>query len=380
MNTATPVFPALFPALYKRTATGGVQIWQIQVEAHIDGSADIVTTFGLVDGKQQVQRDTIREGKNAGRKNATTPLEQAYAEAVAEHKKKIDRKGYGLDPDGDESAAKRAVSPMLAYAYEKYAAGVQWGTAFGQPKLDGHRCLATWSGGELTLASREGKPIPTMRHVVARLQHYLKGRSDIVLDGELYSPELSFEELTSAIKREQASSLQVGYRIYDCLGNEAFEYRIGYVLNLLDQHGDTCVQPVPTIRVRDAAELRKLQVDCLSEGYEGAMLRHGADGYEAGKRSQKLLKVKVFSSAEFRIVGVVEGRGTHAGMAVLQCVTAAGHPFDCLAPGTHTKKMQAWNNRETLIGKKVETKYFEFTTSDAPVPRFPVAIRIHEVI
>ena len=145
MDTATPVFPAL----YKRTAADGVQIWQIEVQPHIDGYAEIRTSFGLVDGKQQIQWDRITEGKNAGRKNATTPLEQAYAEAAAEHKKKIERKGYGLDPDGNESAAKRSVSPMLAYAYEKYAAAVQWGTAFGQPKLDGFRCLATWSGSVL---------------------------------------------------------------------------------------------------------------------------------------------------------------------------------------------------------------------------------------
>jgi len=73
------------PILYKRTTSGGIQTWKISVLPLADGTAMVVTTFGLLDGKQQRQEEHIKTGKNAGKANATTPLQQAMLEATAEH-------------------------------------------------------------------------------------------------------------------------------------------------------------------------------------------------------------------------------------------------------------------------------------------------------
>lgn len=369
----------LFPPLFKRTSSGGTQLWQIEVLPQADGTAVIRTTFGLVDGKQQVQEDHIKEGKNLLAKNATTALQQALKEAAAEHKKKLDRRGYGTDTGATESAAKRAASPMLAYSFEDYADRVNWDSAYGQPKLDGFRCLARYVDGQVEMVSREGKAITTLPHIAEQLADYLEGE-DVTLDGELWTPELTFQQIAGAVKKQQDSSEKVQYHVYDCVRDVPFGQRTGSLHELLSMVGDSAIIPVETVRLRDADALLALQSRCVADGYEGAMLRYSDTGYEAGKRSRNLLKVKTFTSAEFEIVGVAEGRGTHAGMAVLQCQTASGAPFDVTAPGTHEEKKQAWRDRERLIGRKVETKFFELTTSEQPVPRFPVALRIHEVV
>jgi hypothetical protein len=71
----------MFEPLFKRTSTGATQVWQIRVEPQDDGTAIIVTSHGQVDGKIQEGRDHIKQGKNPGKKNATTPVQQAIKEA-----------------------------------------------------------------------------------------------------------------------------------------------------------------------------------------------------------------------------------------------------------------------------------------------------------
>lgn len=128
------------PTLFKKTTGGKVTQWRIWVTGTPSGAAVIHTEYGLVGGKLQHQMDQVKEGKNASKKNATTPLQQAWLEAEASWTKQKDRKGYGLDPAGTESAAKRAAAPMLAQDFAKYGHKVDWSRAFAQPKLDG--CLS----------------------------------------------------------------------------------------------------------------------------------------------------------------------------------------------------------------------------------------------
>ena len=128
------------PTLYKRTSTGAIQQWTISTVGNV-----IHTTYGQVDGAMQTTSDTVDEGKNVGKKNATTPAQQALAEAIAKHEKQIKR-GY---VDSVEKAQAGTVdevieggmSPMLAKTFEDHGAKLTYPVAV-QPKLDGHRCVA----------------------------------------------------------------------------------------------------------------------------------------------------------------------------------------------------------------------------------------------
>lgn len=122
------------PPLFKREATDKIRVWQIRVKDNGDNTATIEVEFGQLEGKQQVSCDVVAEGKNLGRKNATTPFQQAMAEAYAEWSTKQNRKGYALSPDETRDDYR----PMLAQPFNKVAINY-WDSAFGQIKYDG--CL-----------------------------------------------------------------------------------------------------------------------------------------------------------------------------------------------------------------------------------------------
>ena len=360
-----------WPTLYKATVGEGVQEWDISVRQV--GKAGVLTiVYGLQGGKKQTKSETIKEGKNAGKKNETTPFQQAVAEAQSRWTKQIERKCYGLTPE--ESSGKRALAPMLAQVYEKNLKKITWESAFAQPKLDGFRCLARREGNQISLTSREGKPITTMEHVVETLKFVMKDGD--TFDGELYRHGVKFEAIASAIKRKQETSESIVYNVYDCVQPGAFADRIDYVFSKLKKLGSgNSVVAVETNEVAGEAQLMELQQRYIESGLEGAMLRYGASEYEAGKRSYSLLKVKTFKDAEYKVVGVREGRDQ---TAVFQCVTEAGHKFDVFAPGTLVEKRQYLRDGEKYIGKTLTVKYQDLTDTEAPVPRFPVAKAFRE--
>jgi DNA ligase-1 len=366
-----------WPVLYKRTTGGKTQEWQIWVERlKSTGHGRIHTRYGLTEGKKQEQQDVVEAGKNAGKKNETSAYRQACLEAAAEWKKQLDRKGYGRTVE--RSAAVRGASPMLAQKIQDVKpAAIDWATAHAQPKLDGFRCLATKRDGVVTLRSRENRPIDTLPHLVALLTPHVP--EGVTLDGELYVHGMLFRKFSSLIKRHQPDSARVEYRVYDALLPDPYHLRLNFIRTVVNEVRHPLVLAVPTARVADRAALDAYQVARIEEGYEGAMLRHGPAGYEAGKRSWSLVKVKTFDDAEFKVLRVREGRGTHKGMAVFTCETPRGAPFDVTAPGSHWEKRQYWLNSGRCVGALLTVKYQGYTGTDAAsVPRFPTAMRFND--
>ena len=128
----------VLPKLYKKTNKNAIQTWTIHTEGNV-----IVTRFGQQDGKIQETRDSINEGKNVGKRNATTCEEQARSEAQSRWNKKV-AGGYVVNSN-DASQGKvdtkivcGGVSPMLAQDYDKHFHKIVFPVC-SQPKLDGIR-------------------------------------------------------------------------------------------------------------------------------------------------------------------------------------------------------------------------------------------------
>ncbi len=359
------------PRLYKASSTGAPIEWEIWVEKE-DGLGVMVTEFGRVGGKKQLLREKIAQGKNVGRSNATTSFQQATAEAISRWEKQKSRKGYGLEVE--ESREIRGLSPMLAKVYEKERKKVEWDTAFAQPKLDGFRCIVRRVGKAVKAFSRENQPL-NVPHILDTLRSILK--NDEALDGELYCHGMSLPQISSACKRLQESTSRLVYHVYDTptIGDYSARHAM-----LKDIVGDAAngLQLVETIKVRNDDELMIAQQRFIDEGYEGAMLRHGKSGYEAGKRSSSLLKVKTFQDGEFKIVDYKMGRGKYDGVPVFTCTTKEGHDFDVLAPGKMKEKRALGDDADKLVGKMLTVKYIYLTKTEEPVPFLPVAVALRE--
>lgn len=129
-----------FQALYGTSKTDKTKKWLISVKMNPDKTATIITENGYVDGKMNISHRIIKTGKNIGKANETTVLEQAVQEAEKKYKDKIEKEGYSTDPDHIEIK----VFPMLANKFDpkKKKSSIIF-PCFVQPKLDGLRCMTS---------------------------------------------------------------------------------------------------------------------------------------------------------------------------------------------------------------------------------------------
>ena len=93
------------------------------------------------------------------------------------------------------------IKPMLAYKVDKKP--VDWSEkVYIQPKLDGVRCVIYVNDKEeIVCFSRTGKEFHNLEHIKESLREFFfdNANVDIVLDGELYNHDLTFQEITRAV-------------------------------------------------------------------------------------------------------------------------------------------------------------------------------------
>jgi DNA ligase-1 len=299
----------LLPKLYKRTSTGKIQEWYMEVEGN-----KYRTISGQTDGKKVVSAWTECVGKNIGRSNETTPEEQAMAEAVAKREKKLEKEYKELVDDIDVITFQ---PPMLANSYDSES--LITFPVYVQPKLDGVRCIAKKEG----LFTRNGKPIVSCPHINDDLAARFRSNPLMELDGELYNHDLKddFDSLISVIKKQKPVDADfanakklIQYHIYDVRDPElVFSERLKKFNELVKEVNSKSIIKVTTRTIKNKAELDAAYDEFLSKGYEGEMIRTDTP-YEF-KRTNALLKRKEFMTDEFEIVDIIEGKGNRAGMA-----------------------------------------------------------------
>lgn len=327
-----------------------------------------MTTYGVLDGKLQVERKAV-EGKNFGKSNETTPEQQALLEAPRVWKTKVD-KGYV------ESVAELATPflPMLAKDFNEHQDKVKY-PCYVQPKFDGIRCMAYWVGDELVLMSRAGKPLD-VPHIQASLTANLP--KDFVLDGELYIHGKNFQEITRLVKKVRPESVELKYHVYDGFylnqPDMSFKNRNGCVFHVVEVAGGSFehVEIVTTLKAVSADDINKIHTDFVADGYEGAIIRNCDGVYKLKHRSTDLLKLKSFMDAEYKVVGYEVGSGRFSGVPIWVCETPEGNTFSVVCKGTMEEKADDLENANELVGKWLKVKFFEL--SEDNVPRFPVGI------
>lgn len=374
------------PTLYKKTATGAIQSWIIETCDNI-----LTVTYGQVGGKQQETQEVIQSGKNIGRANETTSTQQAEAEALAKWTKQKARKGYVEEVDRayTEDTDQHGVSPMLAHKFSDYGDRLvytnpptqPWSLIYVQPKLDGIRCLAVISDGVCQLYSRTQKLITGVPHINSSLEKEFPNQN-LVLDGELYNHGFrkDFEKIVSFVRSETPKPGHeiVEYHVYDLASHPGpFFARTSDLSRLLDPRGFSGpgIVLVETNRASSEDDLMTEFHRLLEEGYEGAIVRTGS-GLYVGKRSKDLLKLKTMEDAEFEIVGVTEGRGKMAGLAIFTCMTNKSKEFSVKMKGSLDSLAKYLHDEDTWKGKLLTVQYQNLTADG--LPRFPVGLRIRE--
>ena len=361
--------------VYKKTSTGKIQQWRAWVEKTPTGFL-LKVESGQTGGKL---KETAGQVIDVG-KQKRTAQEQAISEAKSKLKKKRDEAYFDTI---EEAQTQVKLLPMLAHPFTKRKHNITY-PAYVQRKFDGVRCLAVLNSDKtVTLLSRKGKEFPHLEHIKADVAANNSDQA-LVLDGELYSDTLTFQELVGLVKRvtlkpgNDKQMLEVSLRVYDCVHimNGSADFQDRYLTIMGITHGAKYLSLVENVGVENEAQIHEAQRKFVEEGYEGAMVRNLKGAYAIGKRSPDLQKVKTFLDGEYEIVGFSEATGNDAGTVIWECKTPEGLTFRVRPRGTREARTEQYQNGNDYIGKQLTVRYQELT--DDGVPRFPVGITIRD--
>lgn len=365
--------------IYTTDSKGKQKHWSISVESLDNDTAKIVTQYGYIDGKITVNEELITKGKNIGKKNETSPYQQALINATSKYNKQIKKSNTGY-------------KPMLAHDYHSRAHDIKF-PCFVQPKLDGVRAVIYKESNEILIQTRSGDFYSDFDDLRQSLQSFFT-KYNIVLDGELYTKELSFEELTGLCRRKTKSKEQleklkiIKFHIFDLydLNNTKLSFSERYkLLENVKKSLDPRFTEIVHTELIDSSDCMKIKFnEFMSQGYEGIMLRNINGAYKINQRSKDLQKYKEFTDSEFKIIDFTEGTGIEKGLIIYICeyLSKDGNTksFNVRPEGTHESRrsvfINASKNPETIIGKMLSVKYQELTADLCP--RFPVGIVIRD--
>lgn len=399
---------------------GKYKVWSVKVDrVHCDHDEAVLTiTHGQENGKHIVKTESFISGKQ-GR----TPYEQAVLEAEARAKKQRD-KGYR------ENKADLEILPVLAMLSKDHTKDGKEDTinegVFISDKLDGVRCLAKCVlsealGKHVTLESRTGQP-----YNVPHIQEELLGIMEVgdILDGELYVHGPSLQEITSAVKREDAdekyekaaaaytkhmdvnaskqdtaweaklATLQekmedavhiagirddLQYHVFDLIIMDVpFSERLELFTDYVNMRcwGDQGGYVIPlTYQYVDNLEDMITQLHyCIARGYEGIMYRTKGGLYESGKRSAGLWKFKLFMDAEFLILDVKPAKDDGSVFELQNDLTDL--TFTCTL-GDMAQRAEFLANKQEYQGGWLKVQ-FQSRYKKTLLPQFPTGVMLRE--
>ncbi len=256
-----------------------------------------------------------------------------------------------------------------------------------EAKLDGLRCVAVKSKGEVTLYTRSGTVLETMPKIKAAIEAL--GSDNFVLDGEAMGEDWNESASVLMSSKTKKDDSGIRYHVFDCVPlpdwqdqktDLTYEARLADLVAIIGAGPMISQGPFRYVKAKDCSsedELRSFYASCLDEGYEGVMLKDVKAKYQ-WKRSSAILKLKPVSTEEGVVVGwhlspeKTKRAGLFGGFHVLTpngIVTKVGGGYtDAL------KKQIQDEGPDTYIGRVAEVEHQPPFTADGKL-RFPVFSR-----
>lgn len=385
--------------LYKRNAAGKPLVWHA-----VSDAVEIIIEYGLVGGKLHMERIPITL------KNANELQSRVNAKRKEGYKELSELKdGVNFDKDYNDlndfckssslipflntylpkysTTSEGFVLPMLAKVLEDNKPFEKYGTMLGQWKIDGLRCIigATDKSDDLfnpitlTYHSRTGEDWTTkmcwMDEIL--LPKISKELLDMMidegasLDGELYIPGYSVNDINSFVKNTQlAQHYKLQYWCYDiCCENMSAEARNNfrennikfdiYGFNDKNEHLNNKNQFIilPTLLVTNLEQAISLRNNFINKGFEGLILRNPSAEYQFGKRNQAMFKFKKVDDGKFIIVDITSEH-KRSDLPLFVCRNDINDElFECSINKPQDEQREILSNKEKYIGKYALIEY-----------------------
>lgn len=272
-------------------------------------------------------------------------------------------------------------------------------------KYDGHRMLAITGTRFLTPSGKDH----VNQHILEHFKEFwlFCRNRDLVIDAELWSPRMAFNELQSAIRTHYAKLPDhVGLYVFDMLTLDEwndecqirpYNFRYYAYTGIFSDHSFPHVFPVWQYVAGDSTSAEAMFNDALEEGHEGIMLRSPNATYKHGRCTHlesHMYKFKHFVRQDAVIVGFEQMQRLKHGVA--RTTNEAGlleptyraedyEPVESvgafivsqdggattfkLKPGkgwTQKDREAWWHSRFALLGMSVEFSYMPHGTLNAP--------------
>ena len=391
--------------LYKRNAQGKPLVWSIEeVSQLIDTKVNehnIRVQYGLVGGNLHTEiipitlknANELQSRINAKRKEGYKELSELKDSGISQElfdSSNIHAKLQYLDSylPKYSTTSEGFILPMLAKVLEDNKPFEKYGTMLGQWKIDGLRCIIgafrnsfdMFNPIQLSYHSRTGENwTAKMRWmdeiILPKLSEELVEmmiEEGACLDGELYLPGYSVNDVNSFVKNTQLPQhYKLQYWCYDiCCENMSAEARDKFrleqlkvpqiILNSKELHLNNTQQLIklPTWRITNNGTEQQgfdfatsIRNDFISFGFEGLILRNPNAEYQFGKRNQAMFKFKKVDDGKF-IIADIKSEHKRSDLPLFVCFNDINDSlFECSINKPQDIQREILINKEKYIGK-----------------------------
>ena len=283
-----------------------------------------------------------------------------------------------------------SVLPMLAKTFDNNNNKLfkKVSCYYGQWKINGLRCFISayretgmFNEIRLNFQSREGIVWTSLR----QLEHYLLSiipdyflnkmvEEHYILDGELYIPEYSVNEINHFVKNVSApQNKQLQFWCYDlAIQDTICEERKNILIsnfrsfkkmfNSKEDHLNNKDKFIilPSFAVGDESSAVTYRNNFIDYGFEGLILRNPFEEYQFGKRNSSMIKFKKSTDGKFIIVDIKPEGIKRPDIPLFICKNDINDAeFECHVGGTFEYQKSILKNKEMFIGKYMYVEYGE---------------------
>ena len=414
--------------LYKRNAQNRPLVWSIVKEARQIGvgtrNESLKIQYGLVGGNLHTEHipitlknaneleSRIKAKRKEGYKELSE-LKDGVTEDLLDTKAKI----RGWDETDIinflntylpkySTTSEGFVLPMLAKVLEDNKPFDKYGIMLGQWKIDGLRCIigATDKSDDLfnpvtlTYHSRTGEDWTNkMCWMDEILLPKISGElidmmieEGACLDGELYLPGYSVNDINSFVKNTQlANHYKLQYWCYDiCVENMSAETRDNFrIKNIEHKFGETLTNKeahlnndkqlfvLPTYSIYSLEQATNFRDNFIDRGFEGLILRNPNAEYQFGKRNQAMFKFKKVDDGKF-IIADIKSEHKRSDLPLFVCFNDINDElFECSINLPQDVQREILINKDKYIGRYMIVE-FRARSGVAQVPFHARGIKI----
>ena len=243
-------------------------------------------------------------------------------------------------------------------------------------KIDGGRIIALKENGQVSFYTRAGQLYEGLVDLEDEMSRLMP--DNICLDGEitlLSNPKAltskeQYKETMKIVRTKDMAKHGIKMLVFDWMPAEDFKkqscsfpykYRRAHAESLFFKSDFRYFELLPLLYVgEDTSKILEILNEQIANGEEGVMINIWDANYEF-KRTNNLLKCKVFNTADLRVIGFEEGTGKYVGRLGAFICEYKGGEVRVGSGLTDEQRKAVWDNQKVCLGKIIEVSYFEET-------------------